>query len=102
MSPVGFTFHIQHHTDPATERKLDWIINALQYLIEGHQRMALDFSKLQAEISEIGADVAAIAQLVRTTDPADQATINELADKLDAHGKALEALITPPDPAPAA
>lgn len=63
--------------------------------------MALDFSRLQAEISEIGADVVAIAEKVRSSDPADQATINELADKLDAHGKALEALIADPNATPA-
>ncbi len=66
---MGFTLHLQHHSDPATERKLNWIIKALQSLIEGHERMALDLTRLRAEISEIG------------------------AGKLDAHDKALETMI---------
>jgi hypothetical protein len=108
-SSVSFTLHLQHHTDPATERKLDWIMKALRNIIEGQQNMARDFTKLEAELSENSsaidsavALITAVAQEIRDA-AGDQARINDIADKLDAQSQRLaEAVVANQAPAPAA
>lgn len=91
-------------TDPETARQLDRIEALLLQINERQETMGLDLSRITSEVSEIGAAVAAVAQLLRDN-AGDQAKVNELADQLDAHGKALEALIPAgeptPDPVPA-
>lgn len=64
--------------------------------------MGLDFSKLRAEVNQIGADVQAIAERLRTADPADQAVIDDIVNQLDAHGKILEGFTLPEQPQPPA
>lgn len=60
--------------------------------------MGLNFSELRREIGEIGTDLRLIGDRLGkvTVDPADQATIDELTAQLDAHGKAIEAILAQP------
>jgi hypothetical protein len=103
---VPITLHIHHHTDPALGRRLDRIEEALDTIIEGLQKMALDFNRLETEVTEIGTVVdSAVAVLQSVAQDnrdniANQAKLGELADNLDAKAAALaaaiEAVPTPP------
>jgi hypothetical protein len=105
-------FHVHHHSDPAFERKLGRIEEALEIIIERLNRMALDFARIETEVSEIGTVVdsavtllQAVAQDIRDN-VANQAKLNQLADNLDAKaavlGQAIEANQTPAPTPPAA
>lgn len=86
-------------TDPETAQQLDRMEALLLQNLERMQKMALDLSRLHAEVTEIGTAVTAVAQELRDS-AGDQAKINEIADQLDGHGKALEALIPAGEPTP--
>ena len=107
---MGFTFHLQHHSDPATGRKLDWIVNALKNIIEGQKQMTLDFSRLEADVTSIGTVVDSAVTLLQSVaqgirdNVANQAELGKLADTIEvkatALGEAIAANQTPVEPAP--
>jgi hypothetical protein len=98
---------LYHYADTETLRRLDRIESALEIIIERLQKMSLDFSRLETEVSEITtviqssiASFAAIAQAIRA-DAADQTKILSLADALDQQGAALAGAIAANTGAPA-
>jgi hypothetical protein len=105
------TIQIQHHhfTDPETSRRLGWIDEALKIIIQRLNKMALNFTQLESEVSEMSSAVdsavtllQSIAQEIRDS-AGNQQKLNKLATDLDAKANVLAEAIaanTPADPNP--
>lgn len=106
---MGFTFHLQHHSDPVTERKLDWIIRALDTIIKRIDKLEQELARAETAAANIESKVdsavsvlTTVAQLIRDN-IGNTARLTALANGLDAKAAALGAAIdaTPADPVPA-
>jgi antirestriction protein ArdC len=104
---------IHHHhyqnTAPELTRQLGRIEQALNVIIEKGSKMALDFARLETEVSENSSVIqSAILLLQQVADAirdaaADQAKVVALADSLDAQSNALAVAVaanTPGTPTP--
>jgi len=106
------TIEVHHHypnSDPDIARRLGRIEKALTHIIEKVEQMALDFTRLETEVSQ-NSDVvqSVITLLTQIADAirdaaANQQKVEALATKLDAQTQALAdavAASTPVEPTP--
>jgi hypothetical protein len=104
------TIEVHHHypnSDPDIARRLGRIEKALTHIIEKVEQMALNFGRLETEVTELTTVVDSVvllltevAQAVRDL-PLNQAKIEELATQIDTKANALAAAAaanTPADP----
>jgi methyl-accepting chemotaxis protein len=96
-------------TDPETSRRLGRIEKALSYIIERIEKMALDFGRLEAEVSQNSDVIASVVTLLQNIAEAirdaaaNQQKVEALATKLDVQTQALAdavAASTPVAPTP--
>lgn len=102
-----FKFRVihEHVSDPDTRRRLGGIEEALNTIIKRLNQMALNFSRLEAEVTEISSAVDSavtliqrIAQEIRDS-ITNQAKLEELANSLDAKATALAEAVAANTPA---
>ncbi len=96
-----------HYSDPAIMRRLGWMEEALKTILARLNKMALNFSRVEQEVSEISSVVDSavtllqqVAQEIRDS-AGNQAKLDKLATDLDAKATALAEAIaanTPADP----
>lgn len=106
------TIEINHHypnSDPDIARRLGRIEKALTHLIEGFEKMALDFARLETEVSENSSVIQSVITLLTNIADAirdaaaNQAKVEALATQLDGQTQALAdavAASTPAAPTP--
>lgn len=94
--------HVYHHLDPALERKLDRVLNAL---ITNQEIIMADLTKLTADVAaETTVDTAVqtlLTNLVAQIKAAggDQAALDALTTQMEANAAALSAAVTANTPA---
>lgn len=102
---------MSHHqnSDPEILRRLGRIERALFFIIERQAQMALDFSRLEAEVTQNSDVIASVVTLLTNIADAirdaaaNQVKVEELATKLDLQTQALAdavAASTPAAPTP--
>ena len=107
---MSMEIHNYHpNSDPDIMRRLGRIEKALTHLIEGFEKMALDFTRLETEVSENSSVIQSVITLLTNIADAirdaaaNQATVEALATQLDTQSNALAAAVaasTPAAPAP--
>jgi signal transduction histidine kinase len=99
---------INHHypeSDPDISRRLGRIEKALTHIIEKVEQMALDFSRIEAEIAENNSVIQSVVTLLQNVAnairdaAADQAKVVSLADQLDTQTNALADAVAASTPA---
>lgn len=106
------TIEINHHypnSDPEIARRLGRIEKALTHIIEKVEQMALDFARLETEVSENSSVIQSVITLLTNIADAirdaaaNQAKVEALATQLDGQTQALAAAVaasTPAEPTP--
>ncbi len=101
--------HIHHHFDAAIMRQLHRIDENCAQILERLDKMALDFTKLETEVTEnndvIQSVITLLTQIAQDIRDAagNQAKITDLATRLDTQSNALAEAVaanTPAEPAP--
>ncbi|HTD75197.1 MAG TPA: hypothetical protein VK652_16840 [Steroidobacteraceae bacterium] len=93
------------NSDPDIARRLGRIEKALTHLIEGFEKMALDFNRLETEVSENSSVIQSVITLLTNIADAirdaaaNQAKVEALATQLDTQTQALSEAVAASTPA---